>query len=180
MLDHRDGVRQTARLRLEPIAPRHIDDVLRLHADPEVAQWLGPVRDREWFESRLEQSAAAWVDGVDYWMAYVLATGALVGRGGLAAAEVEGEPVHELAWALVRDSWGRGLAVELATAAADLAFDELGLDDVVAFTTPTNVRSRRVMERLGMTYVRDFVRADLPHVLYALSPDTWRARRSGG
>ena len=72
--------------------------------------------------------------------------------------------------------WGHGYATEAARAALDNGFGELGLDEIVALTVPANRRSRRVMERLGMTRSPedDFDHPRLPagplrrHVLYRL------------
>jgi RimJ/RimL family protein N-acetyltransferase len=55
----------------------------------------------------------------------------------------------------VRPYWGRGYATEAARAALDHGFREIGLSDIVALTVPANQRSRRVMERLGLTYDSD-------------------------
>jgi [ribosomal protein S5]-alanine N-acetyltransferase len=66
------------------------------------------------------------------------------------------------------DHWGQGYAAELAAPARDLVFSR-GVGSVVAFTLTDNTASRRVMEKLGMTYERDIVHADLPHVLYRAS-----------
>jgi RimJ/RimL family protein N-acetyltransferase len=74
----------------------------------------------------------------------------------------------ELLYALMPDAWGQGLAGELARESLRVAFTELSLPDVVAFTQPHNARSRRVMERAGFQYERDVVHAGLPHVLYRL------------
>ena len=85
-------------------------------------------------------------------------------------------PAVEVAWRLVRAYWGRGYATEAAKAALDYGFGEVGLGEIVALTVPANQRSRRVMERLGMTRspVDDFDHPRLPegplrrHVLYRL------------
>ena len=60
-------------------------------------------------------------------------------------------PCVEIGWRLSADCWGRGYATEGAQAVLALAFGELGLEEVVSFTVPANVRSRRVMEKIGMT-----------------------------
>jgi RimJ/RimL family protein N-acetyltransferase len=70
--------------------------------------------------------------------------------------------------------WGRGYAGELARTCARVGFEILGRADLVAFTLPTNDRSRRVMERVGFVYERDTIWADRPHVLYRLTADRWR------
>lgn len=86
-------------------------------------------------------------------------------------------PAVEIGWRLAAEHWGRGLATEGARATLAFAFDVLGLPEVVSFTVPGNVRSRRVMEKLGMTRVPadDFDHPRVPdgpfrrHVLYRIS-----------
>jgi ribosomal-protein-alanine N-acetyltransferase len=68
----------------------------------------------------------------------------------------------------VAERWGEGLATEVARELVRVAFDDVGLPDVVAFTLPTNVASQRVMQKAGLELERDIVWADLPHVLYRL------------
>jgi RimJ/RimL family protein N-acetyltransferase len=49
-----------------------------------------------------------------------------------------------------------------------VAFENLGMSDLVAFTLPINQASRRVMEKIGFSFERDIVHAGLPHVLYRI------------
>lgn len=94
-------------------------------------------------------------------------------------------PCVEVGWRLRADAWGRGYATEAATAAVDFGF-ELGLSEIVSFTTVANDRSRAVMRRLGMTHdpAEDFEHPSVPpghpirpHVLYRLSRDAWGTGR---
>ena len=87
-----------------------------------------------------------------------------------------------MGWRLARPYWGRGYATEAATAAVQFAFSSLELDSIVSFTAAVNLRSRRVMERLGMSHneANDFehpiVARGHPlshHVLYTLSGEEW-------
>jgi RimJ/RimL family protein N-acetyltransferase len=86
-------------------------------------------------------------------------------------------PAAEIGWRLAFDCWGRGLATEGAGAVIRYAFEDLRLDSLVSFTVPGNLRSRRVMEKIGMTHDPrdDFDHPLLPdghplrrHVLYRL------------
>jgi len=61
-------------------------------------------------------------------------------------------PCVEIGWRLAAAYWGQGLATEGARAVLRYGFENLALDEIVAFTVPGNVRSRRVMEKLGMTH----------------------------
>jgi RimJ/RimL family protein N-acetyltransferase len=61
-------------------------------------------------------------------------------------------PCVEIGWRLAREYWDRGYASEGARAVLDFAFRTLGLDEVVSFTAQGNLRSRRVMEKIGMVH----------------------------
>jgi|SRR5579863_2160945 len=106
-------------------------------------------------------------------------TGAFIGFIGLAVPSFEAHftPCVEIGWRLAADYWGRGLATEGAREMVRYAFNVVGLDEIVSMTVPANLRSRRVMEKLGMTRNAsdDFEHPDLPeghplrrHVLYRL------------
>ena len=90
-------------------------------------------------------------------------------------------PAVEIGWRLAADHWGRGLATEGARAVLRHAFETLGLTSLVSFTVPQNLRSRRVMEKLGMIHdpSADFDHPGIPegqplrrHVLYRLDRGT--------
>jgi ribosomal-protein-alanine N-acetyltransferase len=160
--------RLTERLRLEPAGPEHAADLFRLHQAEAVAEWYGEYT-QEKASRRAAELGAAWErDGVGKWMAYDRATGDLVGRGGLSRQEVDGEERLEVGWIVRPDLWGRGYATEMGRAGLSLAFDELGAEEVVAFTEPENRRSRAVMERLGMRYAHEFTRDGIQFALYVV------------
>jgi RimJ/RimL family protein N-acetyltransferase len=88
-------------------------------------------------------------------------------------------PAVEIGWRLAYEYWGRGLATEGARAVVRFAFEDLKISSLVSFTTAANLRSRRVMENIGMVHdpAEDFDHPNLPenhplsrHVLYRLYP----------
>ena len=160
---------ETARLVAEPISAAHRADMLRLLTDPRVAATLGgaptPAR-----VSAMIAAQSAQFDryGYGFWVWRDRETGEVVARGGIQHTHVGGRDEVEAGWAVASSRWGQGLATELGAASVREAFETYGLDDLVAFTLPDNVASRRVMEKLGFTFERNIVHADLPHVLYRL------------
>jgi RimJ/RimL family protein N-acetyltransferase len=159
----------TERLRGERLRPDHEDDKLSLMGDPRVGATLGGTWDRQRVRERLAANIAHWqAHGFGIWLWYERETGDFIARGGLNHTIVDGCGDVEIGWAVMADRWGEGFGTELARASAEAAFGEVGLREVVAFTMPDNVASRRVMEKTGFTYEHDFVHADLPHVLYRL------------
>jgi RimJ/RimL family protein N-acetyltransferase len=90
------------------------------------------------------------------------------------------QPAVEFGWSLSRAHWGKGLATEGARGAIQYAFETLKLREVVAITVPGNLRSRRVMAKIGMKHhpELDFDHPRVPlghplraHVLYAIRRD---------
>ena len=167
----------TARLVLRPWRDADVAAFARLSADPAVMAFLQPLPDRA--------ACAAWVArvrehwrryGFGQWVVQRAGEAEFVGVVGLAKVPYQAHftPAVEIAWRLARDYWGRGYASEAARAALDYGLGKLGFDQIVAITVPANWRSRRVMERLGMTRApeEDFDHPSLPdgplkrHVLY--------------
>lgn len=115
--------------------------------------------------------------GWGFWVAEEKAGGALVGMVGLhvPAANLPCSPCVEVGWRLARAHWGKGYATEGA-AALRLAFEVLGLEEVVSFTSIHNTRSEAVMQRLGMrrdaaTFLHPALPADhslAEHCLYRI------------
>lgn len=145
----------TGRLVLTPIGPEHIADLVRLHADPNVAYWNAGA----WSEAEARRFAVEmqrrWMrDQVGKWIAHRRSDGVLVGRGGLSLAVVDGRRRPELGWALRDEMRGQGFATEIGAAGLEFGFEVLGASEVVAFTEAHNLASRAVMERLDMTFVK--------------------------
>jgi RimJ/RimL family protein N-acetyltransferase len=124
--------------------------------------------------------------GFGLWAVEVVDVALFVGFVGLNEPTFEAHftPAVEVGWRLDRAFWGQGYATEAAMAALRFGFENLKLDQIVSFTVPANVRSRRVMERVGMTHEPedDFDHPRFPsrhrccrHVLYRLSQARWMA-----
>jgi RimJ/RimL family protein N-acetyltransferase len=176
------GRRFTARLRLDPGGPANAPDLWLVRSDDEVWPWYddekpSPGQAGQWAEFMGE----SWRShGVHKWIAYDRVSGEVVGRGGLSRTPVDddwgqiyaflpAEPwvraAHEvrrpfvahanwleIGWALRREFWGQGYAAEIGRAGLAFAFDVLRMRAVVSCAVRHNVRSRAVMERIGMRY----------------------------
>lgn len=167
---------QRGRLVYERILPEHAGELEALLLDPRVYATLQHPDDRPPAAADVRAHVLAkhehWERyGFGLWLLRDGATGELVGRGGLQHTNaVEGEPV-EVAWAVMADRWGEGLATELALTSVDVGFLTLELERLFALTLPHNRASRRVMEKSGFAYERDITYVDLPHVLYSRERD---------
>jgi len=136
---------------------------------------------REESDAFVDRIEAHWRDrGFGLWAVEVPGEAELIGFTGLATHPFM--PVPEIGWRLARRFWGRGFATEAARAALADGFERVGLTEIVSFTIPANVRSTRVMERLGMTHdpLDDFDHPRFPpghrlsrHVLYRMDRERW-------
>jgi RimJ/RimL family protein N-acetyltransferase len=129
--------------------------------------------------------------GFGLWAAELNLSGEFIGYIGLAIPRFAAAftPCVEIGWRLAFPHWGRGLATEGARAVVRHAFEDLALPALVSFTVTANLRSRRVMEKLGMTHDarEDFDHPLLPeghplrrHVLYRLDRTMWIKQTESG
>lgn len=142
------------------------------------------VQDRATSDASVDRLEKHWDDyGFGLYAVEVPSAEPFIGFVGLAVPSWDvpfthqADPPVEVGWRLAADFWGRGYAVEAATAVMAYALTELALAEVLSWTVPANVRSRRVMERIGMTYAQEFDHPSMPvdshvrrHVLYRRIP----------
>jgi len=181
--------RRTGRLVLRGWRDDDRDAWAAMNADPVVMRYFPDPLTREQADAMLDRmNAALEAQGWGLWALERLDTGELIGFTGLAVPryDLPFTPCVEVGWRLARSAWGRGLATEAAREALRVAFDEVGLPEVVAMTSVANTPSRAVMERLGMTRdpADDFEHPGVPpghplrpHVLYRIRADA--VRREG-
>lgn len=153
----------------------------RLNVDPRVMEYMPHVLTRDQSDALADKIGSHFRErGFGAWAVELREDGSFIGFDGLNIPTFDAHftPCVEIAWRLAACYWGQGLATEGALAAVTYAFEVLGLEELVSYTVPENVRSRRVMEKLGMTHdpADDFDHPGLPaghplrrHVLYRLS-----------
>ncbi|MHC4952554.1 MAG: GNAT family N-acetyltransferase [Planctomycetota bacterium] len=156
-------------MRLEFLRPTadDLDDLVRMHLDERMMNTLGGLRQPEQSRMDLDRMRAHWDEhGFGLYFLRAPEDGRFLGRAGLKNVYVNGRDEVEVGYSVVAEAWGQGLATEAAQRLVQLAFEDLGLTELVSFTLPHNTASRRVMEKAGFTYERDGVYADMPHVFY--------------
>jgi len=171
----------TPRLLLRRWRPGDLRRLTAICSDPEVMEYFpAPLSEAETM-ALIERAEHCFdVRGYGLWALELGEGGELIGFVGLSpvASEFPFAPAVEVGWRLARGQWGRGLAAEGASAAVAFAFERAGLPSLVSFTAAGNLRSRRLMERLGMSRdpAEDFEHPLLPfghrlraHVLYRLN-----------
>jgi RimJ/RimL family protein N-acetyltransferase len=144
---------ETARLWLRPFRDADRDAFAAINADPHVSDWLGGAIDRAASDAFIDRSRADDdAHGCGCWGVERRADGRLVGMVQLSRMDprLPPAPAIEIAWQLAYDCWGQGLASEGAGAALDWGFVRLGAREILALTAAVNLRSRAVMDRIGM------------------------------
>ena len=192
VLEDRDVAVRTARLVLRGFTARDGAALAALHGDPDVMHSIGTGRPVPRDEV-LAHTLPRFVDGagrpggpvgaLGVRAAEEAATGRFVGWFALLPTRPRPEEA-ELGYRLCRAAWGRGYATEGARALVAMAFAEPGVQRVTATTMTVNTRSRRVMEKAGLRYVRTFFEewpdhiegAEHGDVEYAVTREEWTGR----
>lgn len=159
---------QTARLRLRRWMEADREPFAALNADSAVMEYFPDPLTRQQSDSLIEAIESGFEQrGFGLWAVEVRSSRTFIGFTGLNEPSLEAHftPAVEVGWRLARAAWGEGYATEAATASLAFGFEEVGLDQIVSFTSAGNMRSRAVMERIGMTRTPDddFEHPGLPH-----------------
>ncbi|HST52685.1 MAG TPA: GNAT family N-acetyltransferase [Pyrinomonadaceae bacterium] len=165
---------ETARLRLRMFTPEDLDELSAIAADPEVMRYIGsgqPLTREEVHFNLTSIINGFRRRGFGRWAVVKKVSGALVGYCGLTHGLEE--VGVEIAYLISRSEWSKGIASEAARACLRYGFERLGLDSIAGLTRHENRRSRRVLERLGMRYVRDAHFYGYNCVFYSISRDEW-------
>lgn len=169
---------ETERLLLRPWRDDDREPFAALNADPEVMRFFPARLTREESDALVEAIRRHFGEhGFGLWALEVRDSGRFIGFTGLLLRTFPAHftPAVEVGWRLERRAWGRGYASEAARAALAHGFDVVRLEQIVSMTAVDNTRSRRVMERIGMTHdpIDDFDHPDVEeasplrrHVLY--------------
>lgn len=173
---------RTDRLVLRRWRPSDREPFAALNADPAVMEHFPSPLSREDSDALVDRIEGLFeAQGWGLWAVEVPGDADFIGFIGLMAPTFEAHftPCVEVGWRLARSAWGRGYAPEGALEVLRFAFEELALDEVVSMTAVGNMKSRRVMEKIGLTHdpADDFDHPRVPvghpvrhHVLYRGRP----------
>jgi RimJ/RimL family protein N-acetyltransferase len=184
--EDKDMELSTARLRLRHWRNDDREPFAALNADPVVMEYFARPASRAASDASIDAWQAQLIErGWSNWAVEVAGTQTFIGFVGLSVprSALPFAPCVEIGWRLARPHWGQGFASEAARACLRLGFEELGLDEIVSFTSIGNWRSRAVMERIGMRDAHeDFENPNIElghplrlHCLYRLSRQAWQA-----
>lgn len=177
----------TKRLILRQWRAEDLEPFAKLNADPRVMEFFPGLISKEESNAFIKdcfQHIDQW--GWGLWAVSLVQTGEFVGFIGLREVSFKAAftPAVEIGWRLAYEYWGNGYATEGAKATLRYGFEKLHLDEIVSFTVPANMRSRAVMEKIGMNRdpKGDFDHPKVPeghilkrHVLYRIKANEYRS-----
>ena len=157
-----------------------------LNADPAVMRHFPATLTSEQSDQMVDRMIAVWKESsFGLWAVERLDSGEFIGFVGLAAPTwvADFTPCVEVGWRLAASQWGHGFAPEAARAALAFGFENVDLpnDEIVSFTTLDNVKSQRVMQKIGLRLdpTREFDHpatvgwANRRHVFYCIDRARW-------
>lgn len=172
---------ETDRLILRTWKNADRDAYFHINKDPKVIEFLrGSLTIEEISNFITAANTHQDEHGYTLWAAELKDTGEMIGFIGLNYTTFVSyfTPAIEVGWRLGSQYWGYGYATEGAKAALEFGFKNCGLEEIVSFTVPANIRSIKVMERIGMNrdvngdFAHPKLTADHPlskHVLYRIT-----------
>jgi ribosomal-protein-alanine N-acetyltransferase len=174
-------VLETARLILRPFGKEDLNRLAELMANADFMRFSrGP---------KTHEETAAFLETVIGWhragspspfAVVIRSDGVLVGYCGFLHQEVDGEKEIEIGYRLHPDYWNRGIATEAARRVRDHAFSDLELPRVISLIHYDNTPSRRVAEKIGMTFEKEILFRSFPTQVFALIREQWLTRDAAG
>lgn len=174
----------TDRLLLRQWRDEDFDAFAKLSSDPVAMEFFPKCLNREESDLQAEKYRQRIINqGWGFWAVELAGVAPFIGFVGLNRpdASLPISPCVEIGWRMLPEYWGKGYASEAARAALRVGFEQLDLDEIVSFTATINVRSQRVMQRIGMQHNGElFDHPAVPdesplkeHVVYRLARKQW-------
>ncbi|MFO1019273.1 MAG: GNAT family N-acetyltransferase [Planctomycetales bacterium] len=146
---------ETARLWMRGWRDEDREPFARMNADPHVMEHFPSLVSREESDAMIERIGQRFAEqGFGLWALERKDNGEFIGFTGLNVPRFEEwfTPCVEIGWRLAFEAWGQGFASEAARRALAYGFEAVHLEKIVSFTSIPNVRSQRVMQRIGMRH----------------------------
>ncbi len=167
---------ETDRLILRPLNEKDVDAIFVMRSDPEVMRFIREPQDRDESANWVKLVSSRWAtEQIGFCAMVEKSSGKFVGWCGLWRLKETGE--IEVGYALAKEFWGKGYATESALKFLDYAFEKLESEKIVAVARPENAASRRVMEKLGMDFVKADTFYDQTLVQYAITKEDYARNR---
>ena len=167
---------ETDRLILRPLDKKDVDAIYAMRSDADVMRFIREPQNRRESTDWVELVSSRWTEErIGFCAMLEKRSGVFVGWCGIWRLKEIGE--LEIGYAVAKEFWGKGLATEAAHAFLDYAFEKLNRGKIVAVARPENAASRRVMEKLGMSFVGTGTFYEQTLVQYAITKQEYARNR---
>ena len=165
---------ETERLQLRELTLDDTGDLAEVLSDPKSMQYYP--------EPLSNQKVIEWIEywqksyeknGFGLWAVVLKKTGECIGDCGVSLQKVDEGTVHEVGYHIKPQHCKHGYASEAAKACMQYAFQDLKLEKVYSCMHHKNLPSRRVAERNGMQFLREFTEDGEHCAIYGMERDTW-------
>lgn len=149
-----------------------LDALWALYCNPRITQYIPDApRSREEAQEELEWHMHGHPrhPELGLWATIRKETGKFIGRCGLLPWNIEGQDEVEVAYTIAEEFWGQGLGTEAALAIRDYGFNMLNLSRLICLIDTENTASRRVAEKIGMSFEREAQDDTGPFLIYSIN-----------
>lgn len=168
---------ETPRLQLRHFTLYDLDELFHIFSNPEVMRYVGKgARTKDETQTALIKMIQHWQHSFGMWAVIRKDSGKMIGRCGLQYLDNTLEV--ELGYTLDKADWNQGFATEASLASLNYGFAEVGLDQIVAIAQPENIASQRVMQKVGMKYVKNAHYYNTEVVYYAIARQAFQSNGS--
>jgi RimJ/RimL family protein N-acetyltransferase len=166
---------ETKRLILRHLEPGDLESLYAIYSDPEVRRYIpeGTLtyeetkEELEWFLNGHPEHPE-----LGLWATIDKETNRLIGRCGLLPWTIEGRFEVEVAYLLAKEYWGQGLGTEAAQATLSYSIEKLGLSRLICLIDEENLASKKVAEKIGMTFEKEGRDEKGSFLLYSIEVET--------
>lgn len=163
--DHSIEAFFTNRTLTKRITADDFQELKRMNRDARVMQTLSGIQTEELTRQYFNECLNHWDRyGYGLWIFFSNEGRQFIGRAGLRNIEIQNNLEIELGYALRSEFWGKGYATEIAEKIVSIGFSRLGFTAIGSFSLPSNIGSKRVMEKVGFMFEKNIIHADLPHI----------------
>ena len=168
---------KTRRLILRPVRQQDVDLMSELMANPDFMRFSLGIYSREQTLEFLDKLIGWQNRGLPSLFAMIFReTDALIGYCGFYHQHIEQSDDIEIGYRLHPQYWNKGITTEAASVVRDHAFRDLKLPRVISLIHYDNIPSRRVAEKIGMTFEKEILFRGSPTQVFALIREQWLAQ----
>ncbi|MBA2493342.1 MAG: GNAT family N-acetyltransferase [Acidobacteria bacterium] len=167
---------ETERLIMRPFIESDVDEIFAMRSDEDIMRFIREPQGRKESFDWIKLVSAHWnTDKLGFCAVIEKNANKFLGWCGIWRLKETGE--MEIGYAIDKAYWGKGFATEAAEKFMRYAFEQLNAEKLVAVARPENTASRRVMEKLGMKFVKTGTFYSQTLVQYSISKSEWEKRR---